>query len=104
DSSYDLLGLDAGRREESFDGIGHDAGVHDFALDDRVIHHRRERDLGEHRPAGGVGNRDELDKPAANVQAYRRRIAPEESHSCPLVEGWLRPALLASATGELPGA
>ncbi len=51
DGGDDLLGLDAGRRHEALDGLGHDAGVHDFALDDRVVHHRGERDLGQHRPA-----------------------------------------------------
>ena len=56
---------------------------------------RGERDLGEDRPARGVRDRDELDQAAADVQADRRRIAPEESHTCPLVEGWLRPACIA---------
>ena len=34
-----------------------------------------------------VRDRDELDEPAADVQADRRRIATEESHVSPLVEG-----------------
>ena len=61
-------------------------GVHDLALDDGVIHDRGERDLGQDRAARGVRDRDELDQAAADVEADRRRIAPEESHTCPRVE------------------
>jgi hypothetical protein len=32
-----------------------------------------------------VRDRDEFDEPASDVEAHRRRIAPEESHTSPLV-------------------
>ena len=81
DGADDLLGLDAGGGHEPLDGLGHDGRVHDLALDDGVVHHRGERDLGQDRPARGVRDRDELDEAAADVEADRRRIAPEESHT-----------------------
>jgi hypothetical protein len=34
-----------------------------------------------------VRDRHELDEAAADIEAYRGRIAPEESHTSPLVEG-----------------
>ncbi len=80
---------------QALDRVGHDGRVHDLALDDGVVHHRGERHLGEDRLARGVRDRDELDQAAPDVEADRRRVAPEESHTCPLVEGWLRPAALA---------
>ena len=73
------------RGHETLDGLGHDARVHDFALDDRVVADRGERHLGQHRTTGGVGNGDELDQAASDVQPDRHRLAPEESHTCPLV-------------------
>ena len=78
----DLLGLDAGGGEQALDGLGHDAGVHDLALDDGVVHHGRERDLGEHRLARAVIDDDELDQPAADVQADRGPFPTEKSHRC----------------------
>ena len=80
------LGLDAGLGHETLDGLGHDAGVHDLALDDGVMADRRERHLGQDRTTGGVRDRDELDQAASDVQPDRRRLAPEESHNV----RWLR--------------
>jgi hypothetical protein len=87
DGGHDLLGLDARRRHETLDRVRHEARIHDLTFDDRVVHHGGERDLGQDRPARGVRDRHELDEPAADVEAHRRRVAPEESHTSPLVEG-----------------
>ena len=87
DGGDDLFRLDARGGHESLDRFGHEGGVHDLALDDGIVHDGGERDLGEDRSARGMGDRDELDQAAADVEADRRRIAPEESHTSPLVEG-----------------
>ena len=92
------LGLDARGRHEALDGLGHDAGVHDLTLDNRVVGNRDERHLGQHRTTGGVGDRDELDQAAPDVQADRDRLPPKESHRSPLVEEYARISLLQRAT------
>ena len=81
-----LLRLHAGRPHALLDRFSHDPGVHDFAFDDGVVADRGERDLGQNRTTGRVRNRDELDKAAPDVEADRRRLASEESHTCPRVK------------------
>ena len=87
DRGDDLLGLDAGGGHEAFDGVGHERGVHDLALDDRVAHDGSEGDLGEDRFAGAVGHGDELDEPASDVQGHGGRVPAEQCHRCPIVIG-----------------
>jgi hypothetical protein len=86
DGGYDVLGLDAGRRQALLDGLGHDTGVHDFPLDDRVVTDRGKRDLRQYRTTSGVRDGNELDQAATDVQPDGRCLAPEESHTCPQVE------------------
>jgi hypothetical protein len=81
DGGHHRSGLDAGLGHEAPDGLGHDAGVHDLALDDRVVADRREGHLGQNRATGGVRYGDELDQAATDIQADSRRLAPEESHT-----------------------
>jgi len=82
-SGHHRFGLDPRLRHKRLDGLGDDGGVHDLALDDRIVPDRRERHLGENGAIRGVRDRDELDQAAADVQADRRRLPPEESHMVP---------------------
>ena len=60
---------------------GDDPGVHDLAFHDRVIHDLGEGDLGERGAAAAVGNHDQLDQPAPDVEAHGSPRASEQCHS-----------------------
>src|SRR6185503_20915774 len=49
---HDLLGLDSCGSHQALDRVGHDPGVHDHNLDDRVVHHAGVSHLGEDWIAG----------------------------------------------------
>ena len=76
------LGLDAGGGHEALDRLGDDARVHDLALDDRVVHHRGERDLGQ-RPARRepCEMTTSLISPLPMSRPTVVRVAPEQSHT-----------------------
>jgi hypothetical protein len=70
----------------AFTSVVNDAIVVGEVMDPAIVADRGERHLGQHRTAGCVRDRDELDQAASDVQPDRRRRAPEESHSV----RWLR--------------
>src|SRR5690606_6832454 len=74
---HDVAGLDVGGGEEPADGVGHQPGIHHFALDDGVIGHGRHGNLFQHRVSGAVVDHHGLDVPAADVETHRGACAGE---------------------------
>src|SRR3954468_8486205 len=80
DGGHDLLRLDAGTVQGGLDGLGDHAGVHDLALDDRVLHYRLDRDLRELRPLLRMIDNSHLDQTGADIEPDSRAFATEQCH------------------------